>query len=31
VWADMYERQGGHALIVQMLRSYAALANKEKE
>lgn len=24
-WADDYDREGGHALIVQMLRSYAAL------
>jgi hypothetical protein len=27
VWADMYEREGGHGLIVQMLRRYAALSN----
>jgi len=25
-WADAYEREGGHGLIVQMLRAYAALA-----
>lgn len=25
-WADDYEKEGGHALIVQMLRAYAALA-----